>query len=124
MNLSSGLIRRLRRAAGLTQGNLEGFIGVSKSAIGNYEAGIRRLSEETWSKIKEVFCEKYPEAFEQIMSSDVEKPLIIIQSPFGSEITVDEIEARVGDVDRVYVRVDHNAAYWVRENETGKVTLW
>ena len=51
-------------------------------------------------------------------------PAIIIQSQDGREINPEEIIARVGEVDNIYVRVDHNAAYWVRGEETGKVELW
>jgi len=49
---------------------------------------------------------------------------VIIQSPMGGEITAAEILARVGAVDRVYVRVDENKAYWVRGEEAGNVDLW
>ena len=49
---------------------------------------------------------------------------VIIQSPLGGEITEAEILARVGNVDKVYVRVDENKAYWVRGDETGSVDLW
>ena len=49
---------------------------------------------------------------------------VIIQSPLGGEITGAEILARVGSVDKVYVRVDENKAYWVRGDETGSVNLW
>ena len=49
---------------------------------------------------------------------------VIIQSPMGGEIDVNEILAKVGSVDKVYVRVDQNAAYWVRGDESGAVNLW
>ena len=49
---------------------------------------------------------------------------VIIQSPLGGEITGAEILARVGEVDKVYVRVDENKAYWVHGEETGSVDLW
>ena len=49
---------------------------------------------------------------------------LIIQSPLGGEITGTEILARIGNVDKVYVRVDENKAYWVRGEETGSVDLW
>ena len=49
---------------------------------------------------------------------------LIIQSPLGGEITGAEILARTGNVDKVYVRVDENKAYWVRGTETGSVDLW
>ena len=51
-------------------------------------------------------------------------PTIIIQSALGGAITVEEIVAKVGTADQVYVRVDENKAYWVRGEETGSVDLW
>ena len=52
------------------------------------------------------------------------KRKIIIQSPMGGELTTDEILAKVGDADQIYVRVDENKAYWVRGEESGSVDLW
>jgi len=49
---------------------------------------------------------------------------IIIQSPMGGNITTEEILAKVGKADKIYVRVDENKAYWVRGKETGSVDLW
>ena len=49
---------------------------------------------------------------------------VIIQSPMGGEITSEEILARVGKVDKVYIHVDENKAYWVKGKETGDVNLW
>ena len=49
---------------------------------------------------------------------------LIIQSPMGGNITPEDILARIGKADKVYVRVDENKAYWVRGEETGSVDLW
>ena len=49
---------------------------------------------------------------------------VIIQSPMGGNITPEEILAKVGSADKIYIRVDENKAYWVRGNETGSVDLW
>ena len=51
-------------------------------------------------------------------------PEVIIQSPMGDEITPEAILAKVGAVDKVYVRVDVNEAYWVKGEEYGDVNLW
>lgn len=51
-------------------------------------------------------------------------PLVILQSPFGGEITAEEILSKVGSVDTVYVRIDQNKAYWVKGEENGEVDLW
>lgn len=52
------------------------------------------------------------------------RPVIIIQSPLGGEITAEEILAKTGNVDKVYVKVDENAAYWVDGDQSGAVNLW
>ena len=52
------------------------------------------------------------------------KGTVIIQSPMGGEITPEDVLAKVGPVDKVYVRVDLNTAFWVRGDESGAVNLW
>ncbi len=42
----------------------------------------------------------------------------------GGEISTEAILAKVGDVDKIYVRVDQNKAYWVKGDESGAVDLW
>ena len=49
---------------------------------------------------------------------------LIIQSPMGGNITPEEILAKVGKAEKIYIRVDENKAYWVRGKETGSVDLW
>lgn len=49
---------------------------------------------------------------------------IVIQSPLGGEISAEELRARIGAADTIYVRVDQNKAYWVRGDETGDIDLW
>lgn len=49
---------------------------------------------------------------------------IIIQSPMGGEISPEAILAKIGEADKVYIRVDENKAYWVRGEESGSVDLW
>ena len=52
------------------------------------------------------------------------KTEVVIQSPMGGEITPEEILAKIGEADKVYVRVDVNKAYWVKGDEAGSVDLW
>ncbi len=42
----------------------------------------------------------------------------------GSNTTAEEVLAKVGEVDQVYIRVDENKAYWVKGEESGSVDLW
>ena len=50
---------------------------------------------------------------------------IIIQSPLGGNITVEEIADKVpDDADAVFVRVDQNKLWWTRGDEKGDVDIW
>ena len=51
-------------------------------------------------------------------------PTVILQSPFGGEITVDAVKTLVGEVDKIYVRIDQNKLYWVKGEETGDKDIW
>ena len=51
-------------------------------------------------------------------------PTVILQSPFGGEITVDAVKTLVGEVDKVYVRIDQNKLYWVKGDEAGDKDIW
>jgi len=51
-------------------------------------------------------------------------PNVHIQSMMGGEITVEQILARVGEADDVYIRVEENRAYWVRGEDSGWIELW
>ena len=61
---------------------------------------------------------------EKSESAQSEKTEIIIQSPMGGTITPEEIIARIGAAEKIYVRVDENKAYWVKGEETGSIDLW
>ena len=49
---------------------------------------------------------------------------IIIQSPLGGEISTEEILAKVGEAEKIYIRVDENKAYWVKGQQNGSIDLW
>lgn len=131
-------IRELRKSKNLTQAAFAEAIGLKGPAITAIETGRRKLNEELIAKVKEVFgvdvdaegkvATKTPAAKTKIgkkaPKKTVAKKGIIIQSPMGGEITPDEILAKVGKVDVVYVRVDENKAYWVKGKKTGAIDLW
>lgn len=86
----------------------------------------RKASEETAAAKKaapkaEAPAARKPAAKKAAVKKTAE---VIVQSPLGGEISVNEILAKVGDADKVYVRVDQNKAYWVRGEETGDTDLW
>ena len=90
---------------------------------------VKKVAEEKAAEKKPVakkpaaekVAEKKPAARKPAAKKAAE---VIIQSPLGGEITSAEILDRVGRVDKVYVRVDQNKAYWVNGEETGSVDLW
>jgi len=45
-------IREIRRAAGLSQAELAGMLGLTTGAICNYEKGRRPIRAEAWEKVK------------------------------------------------------------------------
>lgn len=115
-------LREVRENFGLTQKQFAESIGVTKSVIGNYESGQQGVSDRLWAKA----MEKYSDV---LQNYDRSEPVVILQSSDGQEITTAMIMDKVtksagGNVNSIYVRADHNAAYWVREEETGKVELW
>ena len=50
--------------------------------------------------------------------------VLILQSPSGQEITLEELKIKIGTVDKAYIRVDEGKAYWVNGQETGAINLW
>ena len=54
------------------------------------------------------------------------KPTIYIQSPYGGNITPEEVLAKLPEgTEACFVRVDQNLIWWVlRDGETGAVEIW
>ena len=140
-------IKEFRQSQGLSQPRLAKALGVGASTIGGYETGRVNPGQKIFDKIKEVFgvdltateaapVEAKPaeakkpakraakKKAEPVEEPALPSPTIIIQSAMGGEITVDEILAKVGDVEKVYVKPEENAAYWVKGEENGAVALW
>ena len=145
-------IKELRTEKKMSQAEFAKSIGVSSKSIGAYENGRTNPSEKVLQKIKEVYgvvltattkgakivaekavvvtaaakdgADKAAKAAAKKAADLKVKTRFVIQSPMGGEITTEEILARVGKVDQVYVRVDENKAYWVRGEESGSVDLW
>ena len=66
-----------------------------------------------------------PAAKQAAGKAPAKKPEIYIQSPYGGEITPEQILAKIPEgVDACYVRIDQNSIWWVRGAEYGAVTIW
>ena len=87
-------------------------------------APVQTSKQEKKAPAKRATAEKAAPTKKAARKKKAGEPQIIIQSPLGGEITPFAILAKVGEVDKVYIRVDMNKAYWVRGTETGSVDLW
>ena len=141
-------MKELRTAQKLSQAAFAKTISVSTASVTAYEAGRVNPSAKVLEKIREVYnvdlspkpakkakaakpAVEKPKAkragkvkAEKSESAQSEKTEIIIQSPMGGTITPEEIIARIGAAEKIYVRVDENKAYWVKGEETGSIDLW
>lgn len=144
-------IKELRKEKGLTLAAFAKAIGIGMSTLTAYEAGKREPNAKTIAAVKELYGveldttaapapkEKAAPAkkaaaapAKKAAAAPAKKPaakkdakaVVIIQSPMGGEISPEEILKRVGDVDKVYVRIDQNAAYWIKGEESGAINLW
>lgn len=149
----SATIKELRNDLKLSQAAFAKSIGISTASVVAYENGHTIPRKKVLDKIKEAYGAEISFASDEAKGkkapsaekpkrgkkkADMEKaekpkrtrrakntaPTIIIQSALGGAITVEEIVAKIGTADQVYVRVDENKAYWVRGEETGSIDLW
>lgn len=139
-------IKELREKNHLTQTALAKSLGVSSNTISAIEGGRLKLSAKLAGRIEEVYgavidpataakktakrgrkpkakpvAEKKPR---KAAAKKQRAPEIVIQSPVGGEITPEAILEKIGQAEKVYIRVDQNKAYWVNGEETGSVDLW
>ncbi len=112
----------LKKAAESGIASVAKELGISRSTLSSWKKQAEGALKVAGDVVGDAF-EKTKKAVEQIAE---QKPAneVIIQSPLGENITPAEILAKTGPVDKVYVRVDANKAYWVRGEESGSVDLW
>ena len=112
-------IKELRIQQGMSQRDFAQKAGIARSALQKYESGQAVPTPLVLQRIWEAFGQNVTAE-----AATARKPEIIIQSPYGGEISAEEVAQRVGDVDAAYVRVDHNMIYWVKGDEKGELTIW
>ena len=130
-------IKELRAEKKLSQVKFAESVGVSSSLIGAIEQGSKKVSANLSAKVKEVYGVDLGEAKEVKNTVKAEEKAVTkktvkkaakkapAKKAAGGEITANEILAKIGEaVDKVYVRVDQNKAYWVKGDETGSIDLW
>ncbi len=93
---------------------------VTAKAAAKKAPAVKKVLAEKKAQVEKKAAARKPAA----KKAAVKAAEIIIQSPMGGNITPDEILARIGKAEKVYVRVDENKAYWVNGEDTGSVDLW
>ena len=135
-------IKELRKAKKLSQAAFAAELGIAAVTVSQLETGRMKLSPKMAARVKEVFGEDMEAAPEK--ETPAEKPAkaskpakaakpvktpkleIYVQSPYGGNITPEEIAAKMPEgTESCFVRVDQNLIWWVRPNgETGAVEIW
>ncbi len=121
-------IKELRVSKGMTQEKMAEILGVDRSDLGKIENGKKRISGKIVDKIWYNFGVDVhdTEEIKPVKKDPTVKPKMIIQSPYGGNISSEEIEARLPEgTEACYIRVDQNLIWWVRgDGETGSVQIW
>ena len=108
----------LKKAAESSIASVAKELGISRATLTNWKKQAEGALKTAGDVVEDTVA-KAKKAIEQKPANEV-----IIQSPLGGNITPAEILAKTGPVDKVYIRVDQNKAYWVRGEETGSVDMW
>ena len=148
-------IKELRKAQKLSQSEFATKLGISAATVSQLETGRMKLSPKIAAKVKEVFgeeaeaaegkqpaAEKAP-AKEAAAGAPAAKKIpakkpagaakpakvlkfeLYVQSPYGGNITPEEILAKIPEgTEACYVRVDQNLIWWIRGDESGAVEIW
>ena len=135
-------IKELRKAKKLSQAAFAAELGIAAITVSQLETGRMKLSPKMAARVKEVFGEDMEAAPEKETPAEkpgkaskpakAAKPVktpkleIYVQSPYGGNITPEEIAAKMPEgTESCFVRVDQNLIWWVRANgETGAVEIW
>ena len=121
-------IKELRTAHMMTQAQFADRIGIDRSDLGKYENGKKEITAALALKVKDAFGVELDAAAgaSSKKKASAAKTELYIQSPYGGEITPEEIIAKLPeDAVACYVRVDQNLIWWVRPDEkNGAEEIW
>ena len=120
-------MKELRGIHKLSQSALAEALGVNPRTISRIENGDLKLSPKLAEKVWEVYRVSLEVPVPEKKPARKKAPLrVIIQSPYGGEITPEEIAAKIPEqATDVYVRVDQNKLWWLKNDEEyGSVSIW
>ena len=89
------------------------------------EIEVKKATRKAGRKVKEAADKAVDTVKRTAKKAKAANLMIVIQSPLGGNITVEEIVDKVpADADAVFVRVDQNKLWWTRGDEKGDVDIW
>ncbi len=96
-----------------------------KDAVDAEKIEVKKTARGAGRKVKEAAekVETAPKA--PARKAKAAKVQIYVQSPLGGNITPEEIAEKIpAGADCVFVRVDQNKLWWVKDEETGSENIW
>jgi len=125
-------LTKIREEKKLSKGDFAKLLNITPMLLGKYEKGSIKIPDSIVEKLKALADTATATEIEvkktarKAARKAIGIPNIIIQSPMGGHISLEEIAGKVPkDTADVYVRVDENKLYYVLDNgETGDVDIW
>ncbi len=119
-------IKEMREINKLSQSALAKALGVNPRTISRIENGQLKVSPKMAEKVWELYRVSLDVPVQEKKRAKKAPLRVIIQSPYGGEITPEEIAAKIPEqATDVYVRVDQNKLWWLKNDEEyGSVSIW
>lgn len=119
-------IKEMREINKLSQSALAKALGVNPRTISRIENGQLKVSPKMAEKVWELYRVSLDVPVQEKKRTKKAPLRVIIQSPYGGEITPEEIAAKIPEqATDVYVRVDQNKLWWLKNDEEyGSVSIW
>ena len=119
-------IKEMREINKLSQSALAKALGVNPRTISRIENGQLKVSPKMAEKVWELYRVSLDVPVQEKKRVKKAPLRVIIQSPYGGEITPEEIAAKIPEqATDVYVRVDQNKLWWLKNDEEyGSVSIW
>ena len=119
-------IKEMREINKLSQSALAKALGVNPRTISRIENRQLKVSPKMAEKVWEMYRVSLDVPVQEKKRTKKAPLRVIIQSPYGGEITPEEIAAKIPEqATDVYVRVDQNKLWWLKNDEEyGSVSIW
>ena len=116
----------MREINKLSQSALAKALGVNPRTISRIENGQLKVSPKMAEKVWEMYRVSLDVPVQEKKRAKKAPLRVISQSPYGGEITPEEIAAKIPEqATDVYVRVDQNKLWWLKNDEEyGSVSIW